>query len=376
MDVQERSALVSSIQENLLSVVGASGNPEQLVKLTTDVVKGTKRLMNVEGIPEELTTRTTSVLTDFIKSAHIIAKNPRGVDAKAIQDFSTNRKAVEKIVKIIDDWHVKATRKTSPVMELDRVMDSINKPLEVHRKSPEAPDDSEKERTLTREIQRKRDMLLTKMEPQANPPQFGNVSETLTVAVKGLMRGADDLSKTIDMKIPSKENLLEPMILITDMVCKLLDVVDTLFVTRYPMRSQVYSFCTALIDNVLAYGCRSKSDNATSLRSIATQTPALLNAAKVMVEQCEMRSYSIEEFRDMSIKRGHEIGQLEQESKRPPPPNPPATKQEPPAKAEFEICCIVCTSVAVDQKTQQPVSKTSLTSWDYNKMDGWTYCVD
>lgn len=51
-------------------------------------------------------------------------------------------------------------------------------------------------------------------------------------------------------------------------------------------------------------------DDLTSLRSINTQTPALLNAAKVMVEQCEKRSASLEESRDLSIKRVQEIDEM------------------------------------------------------------------
>lgn len=88
------------------------------------------------------------------------------------------------------------------------------------------------------------------------------------------------------------------------------------------------------MDNVLAYGYRSKSDNATSLRSIATQTPALLNAAKVMVEQCEKRSNSIDKLKEQSIKRVHDIGELddkdnlEVKSNKKPQPEPPAPKPE------------------------------------------------
>ena len=239
MDPKERTLVVSTIQENLLSVVGASGNPEKLVKVTTDIVQGTKRLIGTKDMPEELAKRATDILSTFIKSAYVIAKNPRGVDSKSIQEFSTNRKAVEKIVSELDSWHTNASRRSSPVMELNEVIEAITKPQDNRRTSPESPDESEREKSLKWELQRKRDTLLMKMDPQTNPPHVRDVGEVLTIAVKGLMRGADELCKCSDSKLPTKEILLEPMILITDMVCKLLDVVDNLFVSKYPMRSQV-----------------------------------------------------------------------------------------------------------------------------------------
>lgn len=240
MDHKERAAIVATLQENLLNVVGASGNPEKLVKVTTEIVQGTKRLVGAKGMPEDLTKRATDILSAFIKSASVIAKNPRGVDSKAIQEFSTNRKAVEKVVADLDKWHVNAVRRSSPVMELNEVVESITKPQEnSHRNSPESPEESDREKKLTWELQRKRDTLLMKMDPQTNPPQVKDVGDTLMVAVKGLMRGAEELSKCTEGKLPAKESLLEPMGLITDMVCKLLDVVDNLFVSKYPMRSQV-----------------------------------------------------------------------------------------------------------------------------------------
>ena len=94
---------------------------------------------------------------------------------------------------------------------------------------------------------------------------------------------------------------------------------------------QVYSFCSALIDNILAYGCRSKADDVACLKNISTQTPALLNAAKVMVEQCEMRHSSLAENIDMSIKRNKELKQFDDSvkdsstsvvKKQPDPPKP------------------------------------------------------
>ena len=242
MDPKERSALVSDIQEDLAGVVGASGKPEELVKLTTRVVKGVKRLL--QDVPDPISSLTTTSLASFIKSAQVIAKNPRGVDSRAISELSTSRKDVEKRLDVLEKWHlardISVLRKSSPEGELEEVVDAIVKPVsEQKRASPEEPTVNDHEQKLTWQLQGKRDTLLLKMEPQRDPPPVPNVGETLTIAVKGLMRGAEDLTSHTDKKLPTKEQLLEPMIVITDMVCKLLDVVDNLFVSKYPMRSQV-----------------------------------------------------------------------------------------------------------------------------------------
>ncbi len=61
---------------------------------------------------------------------------------------------------------------------------------------------------------------------------------------------------------------------------------------------------------MLAFGCRTKSDDILSLRNISTQTPALLNASKVMVEQCEIRLSSVRTKMDMSIMRTKELNDV------------------------------------------------------------------
>lgn len=53
---------------------------------------------------------------------------------------------------------------------------------------------------------------------------------------------------------------------------------------------QVHTFSCMLVDNVVAYGDQSKTEDTASLRLISTQAPALLSALEVMVEQCYKRS--------------------------------------------------------------------------------------
>ncbi len=52
---------------------------------------------------------------------------------------------------------------------------------------------------------------------------------------------------------------------------------------------QVHSFCCMLVDNVLAYGDQSMTEDAASIRLISTQVPAMMSALEVMVEQCFKR---------------------------------------------------------------------------------------
>ena len=57
----------------------------------------------------------------------------------------------------------------------------------------------------------------------------------------------------------------------------------------------------------MTYGTKVKSDNVTSLRVISTQASSLQSAADVMIQQCISRSHTLEEGRDMSIKRSGEL---------------------------------------------------------------------
>ena len=51
----------------------------------------------------------------------------------------------------------------------------------------------------------------------------------------------------------------------------------------------MHTFSCMLVDNVVAYGDQSRTEDAASLRLISTQVPALMSALEVMVEQCHKR---------------------------------------------------------------------------------------
>lgn len=91
--------------------------------------------------------------------------------------------------------------------------------------------------------------------------------------------------------------------------------------------TQVHSFTTTLIDCTLAYGVKSKSDDAAAVRTFATQAPALAQAVVVMEEQCQKRCQSLVESRDFSIRRNTELeelqtGKIRNKGKPPEPPKP------------------------------------------------------
>ena len=61
------------------------------------------------------------------------------------------------------------------------------------------------------------------------------------------------------------------------------------YVVYFLFLSQVHTFSCMLVDNVVAYGDQSRTEDTASLRLISTQAPALMSALEVMVEQCYKR---------------------------------------------------------------------------------------
>ena len=251
LDAKERKELVSTTMERLTLVIGASGNPQELVGLVTQIVKATKRL--AEGTPETTKTRGTSVLAEFVFAAKKIAQDARAVDSQSLQQLSTTRKAVENLVKELDVWY--NSKQSIDDNELDNLLiqppqtsrqDTVSKPngskTTYGRSSPpEQIPNSEKEKKLFMELKRQQDSLQRKTDPQRNPSQHGQPADILRTAVAGLKRGTAELIEASGQRAPSKESILEPTILLARMVSMLMDLVDSLFVSKYPMRAQVNS---------------------------------------------------------------------------------------------------------------------------------------
>ncbi len=261
---KERRDLYSSTMERLTEVIGASGKAEELVKLTTQIVQAAKKL--VEGTPDAMKNKSTITLAEFVIAAKKIAQDTRAVDSVSLQKLSSTRKAVELLLKEIDGWHT--THSAKDEISLDDILrvTASQKSRTEHRNSlilsgrdsalgqqgvgavaaktggkgsPIEPTVTEQEKKLVAELKKQQDGLMKRAEPQTNPSLCGNPEEMLKVAVAGLSRSASQLMDQAGERTSSKETLLEPTITLAKMVSILMDIVDTLFVNKFPMRSQV-----------------------------------------------------------------------------------------------------------------------------------------
>ncbi|KAL5460539.1 hypothetical protein EMCRGX_G033991 [Ephydatia muelleri] len=360
MDSVLRKELVRTANDHLANVIGASGKPEELVRLTTEIVKATRSLC--QGTPEATQQNSTVILAAFVKAAKAIAQNPRAVDSASLQQLSASKKAVETLVCELDEWHSSGTRDEGHAV-LQRLCSD----------GPADAGPTDQEKKLADELRRHQVSLTKKKkEPQTEPPQHGRPEEVLGIAIRGLEASSQELAKVAaEEKSPTRKRLFEPMLTIVKMVNMLLDVVDSLFVSKYPMRSQVHTFCCTLLDSVLSYKEKGKSEDTSILRTLQTQPSAMLSAIEVMSEQCQSRLQDLEANQQKSIMRTSAIHDLDNDigkppspqpkmHNRPPPPQPPVqTKrlEEPPKKKEFEIYCILSTNVAVDPKTNLQIPK-------------------
>ena len=233
MDSREVRKVLCNVRTDLSYIVGVSGRPEDLVKLTTSLVQGIKKLL--VGVPDDLSTYSTTVLTDFVKAARHVAKNPRAVDSKAIQELSSRRKLVEEVVDRLEKWHVSDSEPVSSFPEAGEIHSTMVQNLEVNDK-----------------LLKQKDILWSKLEPQKFAVQLAKPRDALLMARDGIHGSIDKLISACDGKYPTKAQLVNPTLISVDIVCTLLDVVDSLFVSKYPMRSQVSTFfdCITMLAGV------------------------------------------------------------------------------------------------------------------------------
>jgi len=256
LSARDRRELLSETKDRLSQVIGASGKAEELVKLTTQIVQGCKKL--VEGTPEGLRTRSTATLAEFVIAAKKIAQDTRAVDSASLQKLSSSRKAVDSLVDELDVWH---SSRSSGKDEVDLIFENIlgtcppessssgggmgrkTSPTDRRPSSSNAGSasvSSEHERRMLAELKSCQDELMRKKEPQEYPtPIQGRTEDTLQMVVRGLSRCTSQLMDLANQKAPYRETLLEPATTVARLICTLLDVVDNLFVSKYPMRPQV-----------------------------------------------------------------------------------------------------------------------------------------
>ena len=256
---RERRELFSETKERLAQVIGASGKAEELVRLTTQIVQGSKKL--VVGTPEGLRTRSTATLADFVIAAKKIAQDTRAVDAASLQKLSSTRKAVDLLLDELDAWH---SSQGSGRDEVDLMLEDFlgkapdncssnssgvssgggvgnrTSPTDRPSSTGNAMVMSEHERRLLAELKSRQEELARKKEPQNYPtPLQGRAEDTLQMVVSGLSRSTSQLMDQAGQRSPNKESMIESTITVARLICILLDVVDNLFVSKYPMRPQV-----------------------------------------------------------------------------------------------------------------------------------------
>ena len=237
MDSKERVEMVTTVLELLQDVIGASGKAGELVKLTTQIVQSAKKL--TEGTTEATRTRSTATLAEFVKAARNIAKDAQAVESSSLQKLSATKRAVETLVKELDEFHASQ----APSKRLKEDVEVSLSELVEKRSGPPGTPASERERILLDELKRQQWLLLQKEVPQRAPKQHGEPEDVLKMAASGLTSCATELVELAGQKNPSKEALLEPAILMAKMVSILIDLVDILFVSKYPMRAQVSTQC-------------------------------------------------------------------------------------------------------------------------------------
>ena len=247
MGRKERKELVSATISQLEEVLPASGKPEELVRLTTAIVQSTKKLL--DGTPEELRTKSTVTLSDFVVAARSIAKeDPRSVDTSSRQALSSSRRAVDALVRELNSWHDRRQSQEAPGGEeaAEVVLSSLTSEVVagVNRQSSvggggSTQEDGGREKELREGLKREQINMWKKTEPQQAPAQHGRPSEVLTESTEILRNSAKSLTEVASQKAPLPTELLEPALQLARAVSVLLDLVDSIFVNRYPMRSQV-----------------------------------------------------------------------------------------------------------------------------------------
>lgn len=262
MGRKERKELVSATISQLEEVLPASGKPEELVKLTTSIVQSTKKLL--DGTPEDLRTRSTATLSDFVVSARNIAKDPRSEDVATRQSLSNSRRAVDALVRELNSWHDEQQGEEEVREDADVVLSSLTRltserapPVRPHSGSngggsiapgTDTQEDDTKEKELREELKKELIKLWKKTEPQQAPVQHGKPTEVLTQNTEALTKSAKNLVEVSSQKTPSPADLLEPALQLTKAVSVLIDLVDSIFVNRYPMRTQVCPHCIDIIE--------------------------------------------------------------------------------------------------------------------------------
>ena len=244
METKLRQEIVRTINNDLLEM-GSTGKSDELIQLTTKVVTNTKRLL-IDGVPEAAVTKTTASLTQLVLAAKDIAQNPAAPNfAQKIKHLSEVRRVVDGDVKELDDLLSTLSPITTVTPNAFVDAPSTIAPVQL----------SDREKKLLNELISLYKIFSAKKEVQKEPPDTREKpEEALKYIVGGIGQAVSEVEKLLES--PVKESLLEPTCLLCKMISKLLDIEDSLFINRFPMRSQVsYIICQLLNPIILDYIC-------------------------------------------------------------------------------------------------------------------------
>jgi len=235
MEAKLRQEIVKTINNDLLEM-GSTGKSDELIQLTTKVVTNAKRLL-IDGIPEPTVAKTTASLTKLVLAAKNIAQNPTAPNfAEKIKHLSEVRRLVDKSVKELDEL-------ISTLSPVARIAPTV---------AVEAPSitatvqTSDKEKRLLNELMSQYRTFSAKKEVQKNLPDTREKPEdAMKIIVAGIGRAVSEIEKLLES--PIKELLLDPICLLCKMINKLLDIEDSLFINKFPMRTQVRIICNCII---------------------------------------------------------------------------------------------------------------------------------
>jgi hypothetical protein len=363
MDFRQREETVSLIYREL-SALRRMEDPNDLIKVTSSVVVNAKKIL--EGVPDSEAEEGKSVLSQLILSTKAIAQDPTSSNAKAFQALSSSSRNVEQLVKRLNAWHaskdVGSDRRSPLEIKLEQISPVSGSP-------PTTPV-SEREEKLIQKLEHEKRRLISRKEVRRSNAVPEDPKEILSNAVSVINSSVQEMEAELGKISPQKEPLLQPLLNLTQKVIQLLDLEDTLFVAKFPMRKQVHGFTEATVLKVL--DPKLTAERAVeNVREIRSNLKGLLQSAEVMVEQCYQRSRNIDDNKMKSIRRVAEF----EENKRQNHGNVMThfqqnlgsrkivmeshTLKKPGEKTGFEISCLMCTSCAVDQSTHQPIARGS-----------------
>ena len=298
MDSKERLEVVGAITRDL-TTLPTERDASKLVKLTTNVVNHAKKLL--EGAPESVVGEGKTVLAQFVLATRAVAQDPSTAGPKALKTLAASKQDVEVLVKRLNNWHATryagSERKSSMEINFEQIAPS---PAASPPRSPV----SELEQSLVRRVQAARQELQLRKEVRPSNSLEEEPHTILKAAVLVLNSAVQEMEQELSKESPGprREPLLEPLLNLTQHVCKLLDLEDTLFVAKFPMRKQVcvcvcvcvcvrVRVCVRVSVYVCVRACTAPSyvaEKASAMLAVAHQSSAMLCTCSCMQSQVSL----------------------------------------------------------------------------------------